>query len=98
MVHIDNQVIYAKSGKAILNTTGPTIKMKGGNRRRGGPPDFTKRLDNDGDGKVSLDEFDGPKRGFNHLDKHGDGFISEDNAPKDPPERDRRRRWPSAQN
>jgi hypothetical protein len=47
--------------------------------------DFISRLDQDGDGKVSREEFDGPKEHFNHFDKNGDGFISREEAPKGPP-------------
>ncbi len=46
---------------------------------------FVKRLDKDADGKVSLEEFDGPADHFSHMDKNGDGFISEDEAPTGPP-------------
>ena len=64
---------------------------------RGGPPpkdegreppsaaDFIKRLDTDGDGKVSKDEFDGPANHFTDADKNADGYISEDEAPTGPP-------------
>ena len=43
------------------------------------------REDRDGDGKVSKDEFRGPAHHFGHLDKNGDGYISEDEAPTGPP-------------
>jgi|TARA_B100002003_G_C14145021_1_gene550523 arylsulfatase A-like enzyme len=46
---------------------------------------FISRLDKDGDGKVSEDEFDGPKRRFDRFDKNGDGVISSDEAPTGPP-------------
>ncbi|MBT7068808.1 MAG: hypothetical protein HN919_21110 [Verrucomicrobia bacterium] len=67
---------------------------------RGGPPsrdddrepptaaDFIKRLDKDGDGKVSKDEFDGPDKHFTELDKNEDGYITEDEAPTGPPPRE----------
>lgn len=49
---------------------------------------FMQRSDKDGDGKVSKNEFRGPDKHFNHLDQNGDGFISEEEAPKGlPPER-----------
>jgi Ca2+-binding EF-hand superfamily protein len=34
-------------------------------------------MDKDGDGKVSRDEFTGPKPRFNVLDRDGDGFLSQ---------------------
>ncbi|MCP4376709.1 MAG: hypothetical protein GY794_11110 [bacterium] len=48
-------------------------------------PSFVKRLDKNGDGKVSKSEFDGPSRHFSVLDKNSDGYLSEDEAPKGPP-------------
>lgn len=46
---------------------------------------FMKRSDENGDGKVSKNEFRGPDEHFDHLDKNSDGFISEDEAPTGPP-------------
>ena len=59
--------------------------------RRGPPPsaeDFIKRLDKDGDGKVSKTEFDGPDEHFTQFDKDGDGYITESEVPTTPPDRD----------
>ena len=61
------------------------------NDRKGPPPsaeEFIKRLDKDGDGKVSKTEFDGPSEHFTKFDKNGDGYISEDEVPSGPPPRD----------
>ena len=52
----------------------------GGNR-------FVKRLDRNGDGKISRSEFDGPKDRFDYHDRDNDGYPSEDEAPKGPPPR-----------
>jgi hypothetical protein len=62
---------------------------------RGPPPGpggegFVRRLDRDGDGKVSPEEFDGPVHHFRRLDRDGDGFLTEDEAPRGPPPRRRR--------
>ncbi len=46
---------------------------------------FMRRLDKDGDGKVSKSEFDGPGNHFSRLDKNNDGYISSDEAPSFPP-------------
>ncbi len=46
---------------------------------------FVERLDRDGDSKISRSEFDGPKDRFDHHDRNNDGYITEDEAPKDPP-------------
>jgi hypothetical protein len=56
---------------------------RGGESERGGG--FVKRLDKDNDGKVSKEEFDGPAGHFSHFDRNGDGYITEDEAPKGPP-------------
>lgn len=50
------------------------------NSRRDGS-NFVKRLDRNGDGKISREEFDGPKNHFSRLDKNHDGYLSEDEAP-----------------
>jgi hypothetical protein len=34
-------------------------------------------MDQDRDGKVSRDEFTGPKARFDQLDKNGDGFLTQ---------------------
>lgn len=47
--------------------------------------DFIRRLDQDGDGKVSEKEFDGPANHFSRFDRDGDGFLSQDEAPQGPP-------------
>jgi Ca2+-binding EF-hand superfamily protein len=36
-----------------------------------------KAMDKDGDGKVSREEFTGPKPRFDQLDRDGDGFVTE---------------------
>ncbi len=51
----------------------------------GNPPNFVKRLDRNGDGKVSKQEFDGPPEHFGDFDRNRDGFITEDEAPTGPP-------------
>jgi hypothetical protein len=60
--------------------------------RRGGMGGarFIKRLDRDGDKRVSPPEFDGSAEAFSHLDRNGDGNISEDEAPTGLPPRSRR--------
>jgi len=62
-----------------------------------GPPSgggrFVQRLDINGDGRVSKSEFDGPVHHFDVLDKDGDGYLKEDEAPKGvPPGRPHRKR------
>ena len=74
------RVLTPKPTKPVL--VGPMSKM--GRERMGG---FVERLDMDHDGKVSRSEFDGPKNHFDMLDKNGDGYLSEDEAPGGPPNR-----------
>ena len=90
VLRIYNYVLCVRGGAAAPRTSGPRIVMKRSNSLRGGqskggPPSFASRLDRNGDGKVSKDEFDGPRRHFSHLDKNGDGYITDDEAPKGPP-------------
>ncbi len=44
-------------------------------------PRFVTRLDRDGDGRVSREEFDGPRRAFDQLDRNNDGYLIESEAP-----------------
>ena len=63
----------------------------GGGAGRGprprGASRFVRRLDKDGDGKVSKAEFDGPDHHFDRLDRNSDGYLSGDEAPQGPPRR-----------
>ena len=91
-IRIYNYVRCVRGGVATLRTgpdpgRGPIKKTR---PPRGGPfrPDghhFVRRLDTNGDGKVSRSEFDGPPHEFPRLDRNGDGFLSADEAPKVPP-------------
>jgi uncharacterized protein DUF1566/EF hand domain-containing protein len=80
VIRIYNYVLLVRGGKAAVNTKSPKIKINFSNP-------FIKRLDKNGDGKVSKSEFDGPKQHFSRLDKNGDGFISASEAPTGPPRR-----------
>ncbi len=85
---------HRTTGK-IIATTMTALMIAGGviaaeRSERTGPPDtdgaaFIKRLDADGDGKVSKAEFDGPAEHFTKSDANGDGYISEAEAPTGPP-------------
>ena len=50
-----------------------------------GGSDFIRRLDRNGDGKVSRSEFDGPPDRFDHHDMNRDGYLSGEEAPSGPP-------------
>ncbi len=75
-------LIILASGSAIAKPT---------DQDKGTPPsaaEFIERLDKDGDGLVSMEEFDGPEEHFTKSDKNEDGYLSEDEAPSGPPPRD----------
>lgn len=56
----------------------------------GGGKNFIQKLDTDGDGVVSQQEFLGPDGPFAKLDANGDGVIDESEAPKGHPHHGRR--------
>ena len=89
VIRIDNFVRCVRGGVAKPRTTGPKVEMTQAPRRRGGQGprrgDFVKRLDKNGDGKVSRKEFDGPADHFDVLDRNNDGFLSAGEAPQGPP-------------
>jgi hypothetical protein len=65
--------------------TGPGRMGPGGIRPEGpmggNRPGFVSRLDRDGDGKVSRQEFDGPADAFDHLDANQDGYLNDSESP-----------------
>jgi len=67
---------------------GPGRGGNSGMRQGRGPSgdDFVRRLDKNGDGKVSKSEFDGPAEHFGRLDRNGDGYLSAEEAPQGPPQ------------
>ena len=84
-----------KPGKRILlMTAAAAIAFAGGTQTSAwavyaGPPDggaFIARLDVDGDGLVSAEEFDGDTNLFAQLDQDADGYIDAGEAPHHPPQ------------
>jgi hypothetical protein len=106
IMRIYNYVRCVRGGAAQASNTGPQIEMTGSpgqasrtqlpmqGRPGQGPSgaDFIRRLDRNGDGKVSRQEFDGPAQHFRQFDRNNDGFLSEDEAPQGPPPSRRNRR------
>ena len=45
--------------------------------------DFIAKLDKDGDGKISREEWRGPGEWFDRLDRDGDGAVSEEEVPEE---------------
>ena len=95
---IYNFVRCVRGGLAKPRTSGPKVELTAEKVRNTGPEGgdakagFIRRLDRDGDGKVSRKEFDGPAEHFRDFDRNGDGYISGDEAPTGPPSTDRGRR------
>lgn len=103
VMRIYNLARCVRGGAATLRTSGPEVEMKDAGRggpggmgpwgpgmRGQGPPsgaDWVRRLDRDGDGRVSRREFDGPAIHFDQFDRNHDGYISSDEAPTGPPPR-----------
>ena len=96
-VRILNYVRCVRGGTAVERKSGPPLLPQtaaaGDDREFTGPGPggpgpgfggFVKRLDRDGDGKVSAKEFDGPQEHFPVLDRNHDGFLTEDEAPPRP--------------
>ncbi len=97
VIRIRNFVRCVRGGAAEPRAAGPKVEMKyeprpGGGTEDGGPPGLTsgerfiRRLDRNGDGKVSREEFDGPAGHFRLFDRDGDGYISSSEAPQGPPQ------------
>jgi len=74
-------------GVQMATAVAPTPDLSKNNQVLPTPGPFVRHLDRNGDGKVSRDEFDGPKDQFDVLDRNHDGFLTEDEAPPFPPPR-----------
>ncbi len=92
-IRILNMVRCVRGGSVRMIEQGPAVAQAApgtgpgapeGSRgpRNSGSNRFIDRLDADGDGKVSKDEFDGPDRGFGRRDTNGDGFIDASETPQ----------------
>ena len=87
-IRINNYVRCVRGGRVVINTQDALVEEDAKPKDNSRIADrFIRRLDKDGDGKVSQDEFDGPKHRFPRLDKNGDGFIDKQEAPTRPPRR-----------
>ena len=62
----------------VLFATDVMAQGRGG--RGGDPWQRLERMDTDGDGKVSKDEFQGPDRFWDRLDANRDGLVTKDEA------------------
>ena len=71
--------IMAVSAAMLLAASAGGQEREG--RRRGGqrsrdPQEMLKRMDKDGDGKLSKEEFTGPEQFFERMDADKDGFVT----------------------
>ena len=98
VMRIYNYVRCVRGGAAEPRRTGPKVRMKYSRGRSpdadGDPPrpdgapsgaDWVRRLDRNGDGKVSRQEFDGPANHFTRFDRNRDGYLTANEAPQGPP-------------
>jgi hypothetical protein len=94
VIRIRNFARAVRGGGVRLRKAGrqPTPAARAPGGRKGPPPGgaWVRRLDRDGDGRVSRAEFDGPPEQFDAFDLDGDGFIGADEAPRGPPPGGRR--------
>jgi hypothetical protein len=86
-IRILNYVRCVRGGVVKARISGPAVRSsssrsKQANGLRRGL--FVQHLDRNGDGKVSKREFDGPSHHFGVLDKDGDGYLVESEAPPPP--------------
>jgi hypothetical protein len=100
VIRIQNMVRCVRGGHVGKVESGPKIEKRqvpsrqnppsGGAQVQFGVEDgpsggFMKKEDQNRDGKVTRAEFRGPTPDFDRLDKNGDGYITEDEAPSGPP-------------
>ena len=63
-------------GPTPLNAQNSLDADRGGQARRKSPEMLLNRLDTDGDGQVSRDEWQKPEKLFNRIDSNGDGVLT----------------------
>ncbi|MFA6294459.1 MAG: hypothetical protein WC637_21895, partial [Victivallales bacterium] len=68
---------------AVPAEQSPMIEQPKGNNAS----EHFKRLDKNGDGKISKAEFDGPPEHFNLMDSNKDGYLTKDELRPPPPQR-----------
>ncbi|MDF7799341.1 DUF1566 domain-containing protein [Pontiellaceae bacterium B1224] len=83
VIRIDNMVRLVRGGDVQHVDAASSRVTK--EKPSDAPNRFMNREDQNGDGKVSRDEFRGPAQHFDRLDTNGDGSISADEAPTGPP-------------
>ena len=85
-IRILNYVRCVRGGRAVPRTAPPPgakpPKAVGRTQQQPLGGRFVRRLDKDGDGKVSPKEFDGPADHFRVLDRNRDGYLDETEAPR----------------
>lgn len=71
---------FSQMRRGSQGGSGPPGEFGGdmGNMRMPSPEEMIKESDQNGDGKISQDEFRGPAEFFSQMDKNGDGFLEAD--------------------
>jgi Ca2+-binding EF-hand superfamily protein len=69
-------IMLFAAGSAQAQTSQSTDNQS--QQRRQGPREMHQRLDTDGDGKISREEWSRRPEGFARMDKNGDGFLTPD--------------------
>lgn len=83
---VSGDAISAKNTSTDRDSTDTTKTIKPTpSKKDSNTHPFILREDKDGDGRVSKDEFGGPKEHFFMFDKNRDGYIEASEAPKGPP-------------
>jgi len=91
VVRITNFVLCVRSEVEESIVPVPNEEDIGSGQKESGNP-FIDRRDQNGDNKVSIDEYDGFRQQFRHLDRNNDGFITADETHSRPmPKRNKKR-------
>jgi len=87
VIRIANFARCVRGGVATPRPDGPPVGANAEPEPERPGERWVRRLDRDGDGRVSRAEFDGPAAHFGDFDRNEDGYIDASEAPSGPPRR-----------